>query len=414
MDGFGVVPLGIPGTPAPFTLHVPQPELNKLSVLIETAVVAAPSFYNTHSASDNPDHTFGAPRDWLANATGVWAGDFDWRAREAHWNTIPQFKMDVTAPSDGQVFDLHFAALFSRRADAVPVILSHGWPSSWFDCVAILELLAAKYTPDTLPYHVVAPSIPDYGLSTRSNATTTELNFYSAAEALNELMKGLGFNAYVAQGGDVGSGLTAALGAVHDECKAVHFNNFILTPSEKAAVANLPVSPAENATLVSAQEFTDSGTGYMLEQGTRPGLISLVLMSNPVAMLEWIGSMYTDGVNGAPLATILEQVSWYWHTKSYGSGLWAYRAVWAPFLRDTHSERLPSPLAIKAKPIGYSWYPREVLAAAQSWVEHWFPDNLVFFKAHEAGGHLAALEQPVAFLQDLEDFVAIVKTKIEL
>ncbi|KAK3364856.1 Alpha/Beta hydrolase protein [Lasiosphaeria ovina] len=322
MDGFGVVPLGIPRTPVPFTLHVPQPGLDKLSVLlIETAVVVAPSFYNTHSASGNPDHP-----------------DLDWRAREAHWNTIPQFKMDVTAPSDGQVFDLHFAALFSRRADAVPVILSYGWPSSWLDYIAVLELLAAKYTSDTLPYHVVAPSIPDYGLSTRSNATTTEPNLYSVAEALNELMKGLGFDAYVAQGGDVGSGLTAALNAIHDECKA------------KAAVANLPVSLAENATLASAQGFINSGTGYMLEQGTRPELISLVLMSNPVAMLEWIGSMYTDGVNGAPLDTILEQVSWYWHTKSYGSGLWSYREVWAPFLRDTHSETLPSPLAIKTKP----------------------------------------------------------------
>lgn len=125
-------------------------------------------------------------------------------------------------PSDGEVFHPHFAALFSRRQDAVPVVISHRWPSSWTDFVPFLELLAAKYTPHTLPYHIVTLSIPDYGLSARSNQTTSELTFNRAAEALNELMKSLGFDAYIAQGGDVVAGITAALGGNHDECKAVH------------------------------------------------------------------------------------------------------------------------------------------------------------------------------------------------
>ena len=100
------------------------------------------------------------------------------------------------------------------------------------DFVPVLELLTAKYGPETLPYHIIAPSIPDYGLSTRSRLTEQELDFHAASEALNELMKALGFDAYIAQGGDVGSGLTAALGATHDECKAVHCMVYFL-PSEK-------------------------------------------------------------------------------------------------------------------------------------------------------------------------------------
>lgn len=220
--GFGVVPHGIPGTPIPFTLHVPEPDLNQLSSLVQTAVIGVPSYYNTHNVTDGPDYPFGISRDWLSNAADVWANGFDWRSHEQYWNSFPQFTINVTSPSDDQIFNIHFAALFSRNPDAIPIILSHGWPSSWLDFVPIFELLTAKYTPETLPYHVITPSIPDYGLSTRSEVTETELDFYKAAEALNELMRALGFDAYIAQGGDVGSGLTAALGARHDECKAVH------------------------------------------------------------------------------------------------------------------------------------------------------------------------------------------------
>jgi hypothetical protein len=220
--GFGAVPLGIPGNPTPFSLHIPDEDLKQLSDLVKAGVVGAPSFYNTHSHADGSDYAFGATRDWLAAAVDEWINKFDWRAHEKRLNSFPQFTLDVTAPSDGQVFHLHFAALFSRKPDATPIILMHGWPSSWFDCIPIFELLTSKYTPETLPYHFIVPSIPDYGLSTRSNLTTTELKFPAAAEALNELMKALGFNAYIAQGGDVGSGLAATLAANHEECKAVH------------------------------------------------------------------------------------------------------------------------------------------------------------------------------------------------
>ncbi|KAK4156497.1 putative epoxide hydrolase [Chaetomidium leptoderma] len=371
--GFGVVPLDIPGTPAPFTLHIPDADLNQLSSLVQTAVVGAPSFYNTHNQ---------------------WVNEFDWRSHEKYWNSFPQFTINVTAPSDGQIFNLHFAALFSRNPDATPIIFSHGWPSSWTEFIPILKLLTTKYTPETLPYHIITPSIPDFGLSTRSNLTETELDLRTAAEALNELMKALGFDAYIAQGGDIGS-----------------VNNFLLTPSEKAGVANLPVTPEENATLAIGAQFLYGGTGYMLEQGTKPGAISLVVMSNPMAMLGWIGPMYAEGSDSS-VDTILQQVSWYWLTQSYGRALWPYRSAWAALLRDDN-RNLPSPLAITTKPLGYSWFPAEVLGVAKSWLEHWFPDNLSFYRTHGSGGHFASVDDPVGFLQDIEEFVAIVKTKVD-
>lgn len=285
--GFGVVPLGIPGTPAPFTLQIPDADLKHLSCLAKHSVIGAPTFYNTHNSTDSPEYGFGPTRDWLSNAIEVWLNDFDWRAREKHWNTFPQFTINVTAPSDGQIFNIHFAALFSKKPDAVPIIFSHGWPSSWLDFVPIFELLTANYTAETLPYHIITPSIPDFGLSTRSNVTTKELTFSQAAEALNELMKALGFDAYIAQGGDVGSGITAGICGIYDECKAVHFNNLALTPSETAPVMHLPLTAQENATLAVAAQFVDKGTGYMFEQGTKPSTIALALESSPLALLEW-------------------------------------------------------------------------------------------------------------------------------
>jgi len=219
---FGILPLGIPGSPTPFKINIPDAALRKHELLVRNAEIETPTFYNTHNFTDGPEYLFGANRDWLANAARVWVDEFDWRAKEKYWNTIPQFTMNVTAPSDGQVFSLHFAAMFSKKKDAIPIILSHGWPSSWLDFIPVYELLAKKYTPETLPYHIVTPSIPDYGFSTRDKLAEKELNVTTAGEALNELMKALGFNAYIAQGGDVGSALTAALGNWHDECKAVH------------------------------------------------------------------------------------------------------------------------------------------------------------------------------------------------
>lgn len=139
--------------------------------------------------------------------------------------------------------------------------------------------------------------------------------------------------------------------------------------------------------------------------------------------------MYAEGT-GYSLEAILAQVSWYWHTRSYGRSLWAYRAAWQGLLRDKPAGLLPSPLVITKKPLGYSWYPGEVLTVAKSWMEHWFPENLVQFNAHEKvefpqqvvprfkadiekGGHFAAVDDPEGFLRDVEEFVAVVKTKVK-
>ena len=218
--GFGLTPLGITDTLVPFTLHVPDTDISQSSSPIQSAVIGAPSFYNTQNATSNPSYDIGVSRDWLANATAAWVHDFDWRAFEARLNALPQFTINVAVPSDGQVFDLHFGALFSPSSSRTAG-LARGWITSrcWGSSQRGIPRRRCRTISSPL-------SIPDYGLSTRSRVAETELGFYAAAEALNELMKALEFTACVAQGGDVGSAVTAALCAsyiphFHDNFRVV-------------------------------------------------------------------------------------------------------------------------------------------------------------------------------------------------
>ena len=219
LAAFGVLPSTVRGDPVPFSLRVPNHELKRLPTLAGLAEIAPPSWYSLNADATNG--TFGLSRDWLVHAQDVWVNDFDWRAHERRFNALPNYKVNVTAAD--QLFELHFAALFSARPDAVPVILMHGWPGSWLEFVPVLERLAAKYTPDTLPYHVIVPSIPDYGLSSRPrHGLERELTLPAASAAMNALMVALGFDAYVAQGGDVGYALAQFMCGAFDECKAYH------------------------------------------------------------------------------------------------------------------------------------------------------------------------------------------------
>lgn len=224
LTAFASVPTGIPGSPTPFTLHVPGNDLYRLPLLASVANIGVPSWYNTQANTSGG--YLGTTRDWLTNATSTWINDFDWRAHETYQNHFPNYRINVTLPSDGELFNLHFAALFSKKEDATPVIFMHGWPGSWTEFAPMLELLVEKYTAETLPYHVIVPSLPDYGLSYRPNELDKEVNMTTAAEALNQLMVDLGFDAYVAQGGDVGSFVAMTMCGLFDECKAFHCRLF--------------------------------------------------------------------------------------------------------------------------------------------------------------------------------------------
>ncbi|KAB5515021.1 Alpha/Beta hydrolase protein [Coniochaeta sp. 2T2.1] len=286
----------------------------------------------------------------------------------------------------------------------------HGWPGSFMEFFPLMDLLVEKYTPETLPYHVVVPSIPDYGFSSGPReGKDVEVTFAVAGEVMNKLMVGLGFDAYVAQGGDVGSFMATQMCGVHDECKAWHINMLFLQPTQFLSLNT--TTPSEQAHLKFAAAWSDSGSAYAYEHGTRPSTLALTVSASPLSMLAWVGEKFIQWAHPrAPLSldTILAAVTFYWLTDTFQRSMWPYR-----FLTGHVRAPIPAMPFSDTKPLGFSSIPREQSVLPRMWAEELFP-NLVFFREHEVGGHFAALEQPVEFLEDVEEFVRSVRDAVQL
>lgn len=219
-DGFDSVPAGATGKAEAFRLHVPDSEMADFKTLLKLSKIG-PETYENSTSTRNDGKYYGVTREWLSQAKEQWLNNFDWREHEAHINSFPNFQVAVEDDASGPL-RVHFAALFSKKKDAVPVIFMHGWPGSFLEFLPMLDLLRAKYTAETLPFHAVVPSLPGYGLSS-GPPTDRDFTPTDAARVLNQLMVDLGFGAgYVAQGGDVGYFLARVMSVAHDECKAFH------------------------------------------------------------------------------------------------------------------------------------------------------------------------------------------------
>ncbi|KAF5532713.1 epoxide hydrolase [Fusarium phyllophilum] len=213
---FGLLPTNVSVLPSEFTFHIPDQNINELQSLISTANLAPKTWYEEHT----DDGSYGISRDWLIEAKNLWIGDFDWRDQERKINSYPNYKINLT-DSEGGDIELHFAALFSQKDDAVPVIFLHGWPSSFLEFFPFMDLVSEKYTPDSLPYHVIVPSIPSYGLSS-DLSSDVQTTYPIVGRVMNSLMTSLGFDSYVAQAGDFGSLVAQQMCYDHEACKAFH------------------------------------------------------------------------------------------------------------------------------------------------------------------------------------------------
>ena len=286
----------------------------------------------------------------------------------------------------------------------------------------MLDILRARYTPDTLPYHVIVPSIPDYGFSTRpsdSDFEQEELTMDFAAEAMNELMLSLGFGetGYVAQGGDVGYALARAMANNHDACKASHLNMFMFTPEQFAACKDEPLTEREQKMMSGTNAWIKQGSAYAYEHGTRPSTIALTLSSNPVAMLAWMGEKFIEWSDNRPegssplsLDTILDGVSLYWFSGCFGRTMWSYRSLVPEIGATAVVQESNDPSA--QKPFGYSAFPVEIGTLPKTWGKKLFGERLVYYKEHEVGGHFAALQEPENFLDDVEEFLRFIAPKV--
>jgi pimeloyl-ACP methyl ester carboxylesterase len=331
-----------------------------------------------------------------------WANDYDWRRAEAKLNALPQFITNL----DG--LDVHFIHVKSRHENALPLIMTHGWPGS------VMELLES-IGPLTDPtahggsaddaFHLVLPSIPGYGFS----GEPAELGWWAGRVAQDwpELMRRLGYTRYVAQGGDVGAAITDAMGRIAPAgLLGIHTNLFVpalggVMPSD---------TDEERAAIAQITSFRATGFGYFLEQATRPQTIGYALLDSPVALAAWMLDHDTDSyykiasafVDNKPVGNltrdhILDNITLYWLT---GTGASAARSYWESGVAQAKAQasgQAPPPMNL---PFAFTTFPGEIWKTPRSWVEKNYP-NTIYFNTVDKGGHFAAWEEPELFSQEI-------------
>jgi pimeloyl-ACP methyl ester carboxylesterase len=351
-----------------------------------------------------PDRSQGVQLAMLRELARYWETDYDWRKAEAKLNALPQFTTEI----DG--LDIHFIYVRSPHENAMPLIMTHGWPGS------VIELLevAAPLTDPTAhggdaadAFHLVLPSLPGYGFSAEPTEVGWDLG--RTARAWAELMHRLGYTRYVAQGGDLGAIVTDVMGRYAPQgLLAIHMNLLVTTLG--AATPPPGDSPEERAALEAIKTFTTSGFGYFLEQSTRPQTIGYALLDSPVALAAWmldhdtdsyykISRAFLDGEATGHLTRdrIVDNITLYWLT---GTGASAARWYWE--LGQTQAKALAAGQAPPevSLPVGFTTFPDEIFAAPRSWVEQSYP-NLTYFNEAERGGHFPAWEEPQLFAAEV-------------
>ncbi|KAH0832487.1 hypothetical protein AYO21_05169 [Fonsecaea monophora] len=397
MAGYDTIPQNAELKVDKFTLSIPDQQLSEFKDLLRLSKLAPRTYENLHT----DDGEFGVSYYWMKKAKDYWLNQYDWREIEKYNNSFPNFIAHIK-DDDGEDFRIHFVGLFSKKQNAVPLLYMHGWPGSHLEHLEIMDLYRNKYSPEELPYHVIAPSLPGWTLSSgpplTKNFTTEDI-----ARIMNKLMVGLGFGSgYICQGGDIGSFTAKVMAGTYDECKGVHYN-FAVSSVPPENVDESQITESERHAMETRMKaFNTTGNAYAREHGTRPATIGFVLASSPLAQLAWIGEKFIEWTDETPpLKKILDSVSLYWFTESFPRCIYCYREFSLP-----GGPGLPhgNPKYRNDKPTAYSWFPKELAPVPKAWVlaqGH----NLVLFRQHESGGHFAAMEKPKEMLEDMEEFI---------
>lgn len=377
----------------PFKVAIPDEALEELQTLLKYSKLGPVTYESVQQ-----DRKYGVTHDWLRNAKDTWQNKFNWRKHEEFFNSFSHFTAPV-ADSKGD-FNIHFTGLFSSKPDAIPLLCLHGWPGSFLEFLPIMDRLRNNYSPSTLPYHIIVPSLPGYTFSSPP-PSDRDFRVEDIARVFNTLMLGLGFPSYIAQGGDIGSKIARVLAAEHTACKAAHIN-FCIIP-RPSGIPDKTLNALDRQGVERAEWFHDLGSAYALLHATKPSTIGLVLSSSPLALLAWIGEKFLDWTDeDPPLDTILKAVTLYWLTDTFPRSIYPYRQLFTPGVIGAHEK--PAWHMPKGKPFGYSWFPKEIAPMPKSWVET--TGEVTFYRQHEHGGHFAAVEQPDVLLKDIEEFVA--------
>jgi pimeloyl-ACP methyl ester carboxylesterase len=350
------------------------------------------------------DRSQGVQLETNQEVARYWTSEYDMRRAESRLNALPQFKTQIDS------VDVHFIHVESAHENALPLIMTHGWPGS---VIELLETIGPLTDPTRHggraedAFHLVLPSIPGYGFSDQP----TELGWgpIRIGRAWDELMRRLGYTRYVAQGGDVGSQVTDAMGRLGlAGLIGIHTN--LLTPAlgDAEALSGSPPSREEQAALDALATFHATGTGYFVEQATRPETIGYALLDSPIALAAWMLDHDTDAyykiasafVEKKPSGNltrdnVLDNITLYWLT---GTGASAARSYWEEGQETSRAAgQAPTPVSI---PVGFTTFPGEIWRTPRSWVEKAYP-NVIYFNEVDKGGHFAAWEEPELFATEI-------------
>ena len=377
----------------PFHLEIPEEQIDDLG-----RRVAQTRWPSKELVADRSQ---GVQLRTMQELARYWATDYDWRKAEARLNALQQFTTEIEG------IDIHFIHVKSQHENALPLIMTHGWPGS------VIELLEAV-GPLTDPtshggtaedaFDLVLPSLPGYGFSREPREVGW--NVGRIAQAWAELMHRLGYTRYVAQGGDVGASVTDQMGRQAPEgLLGIHMNLLVTTLSGAPVPEN---TEEERAAREAINTFRASGFGYFLEMATRPQTIGYAQLDSPVALAAWmldhdtdayykIASAFVDGKPSGNLTRdhILDNITTYWLT---GTGASAARSYWENGRFGAQAAgKTPPPVTL---PVGFTTFPGEIWQSPRSWIEASYP-NVTYFNKAARGGHFAAWEEPEIFSQEI-------------
>jgi len=339
------------------------------------------------------DWSQGMPLTWIQEICRYWAEDYDWRRREALLNRFAQFTTDI----DGLA--VHFLHVRSPHPQAMPLIITHGWPGSIVEFAKVIEPLTnptAFGGEAADAFHVVCPSLPGFGFSAKPPTTGWGVDRIALAWA--SLMDRLGYQRYGAQGGDWGSAVTTALGAQDSEhCAGIHIT---LAMAARPNVDGQP-TPEEARALKGAKYYADWDSGYSKQQSTRPQTLGYGLTDSPSGQAAWILEKFwawTD-CDGDPLNILdrdelLDNVMLYWVTATAASSARLYWESFGPGRRTARTVTIPTGVAV---------FPKEIVAPVRRWMEPSYTD-IRHWSEMPKGGHFAAFEQPELFVADVRKY----------
>jgi pimeloyl-ACP methyl ester carboxylesterase len=379
----------VPDTIASFQIAVPDEVIDDLRLRLG----------NTRWPEVEPvdDWSQGVPLGYIQEVCNYWESSYDWRAREAALNRFDHYLTTI----DG--LDIHLIHARSPEPDALPLLITHGWPGSVVEFHKVIEPLTNPAAHGGQPgdaFHVICPSLPGYGFS--GKPATTGWGVPKIAETWATLMARLGYDRYGAQGGDWGATVTTSLGSLDAQhCAGIHLNMPLGRPPADGGDSD---SETEQRARAALEHYRQWDSGYSKQQSTRPQTLGYGLTDSPAGQAAWILEKFwawtdCDGhpENALSRDEMLDNIMLYWTNAAATSSA---RLYWESFGRYR-----PNPVGI---PTGVAAFPKEILPASRPWCEQLYTD-IRHWTDFDRGGHFAAFEQPELFVEDVRAFFRLVR-----